>query len=274
MAQFHPAWLEHQRKRFTRPDGARYLRPQYAHLEANQADGRKANPVSTAASQDQEISKREFVELRALQTELKWQLALGRFSRKYRPDQPRNDHGRWVYDGGRRKPAPNGGVRLYAAGMPRIPTGRPPDSRDRTAIAKSLVAWAMAAGKGIATIDRAIKGTWLEESLASVKSYFEQPRTLEELQENASTPQPGYDRHHIVEQTAAELFGYPRSKIDAPDNLVLIPRMRHWEINAWFQTENASYGDMTPRDYLVGKDWDERTRVGLEALRMFRVLKP
>ena len=57
-------------------------------------------------------------------------------------------------------------------------------------------------------------------------------------------------------------------------DVVSIPRMRHWEINAWFQSENANYNDMTPREYLVGKDWDERTRVGLEALRMFKVLKP
>ena len=84
----------------------------------------------------------------------------------------------------------------------------------------------------------------------------------------------GYDTHHIVERTSAEEDGYPKSRIDAPDNLARIPRMKHWEINAWYQTKNDRFGNVTPRDYLRGKDWDERERVGIEALTTFKVLRP
>lgn len=61
--------------------------------------------------------------------------------------------------------------------------------------------------------------------------------------------------------------------IDASDNLVSILRMSHWEINPWYQTRNSDYGDVSPREYLSGKDKDERRRVGLEALMKFGVLK-
>jgi hypothetical protein len=62
--------------------------------------------------------------------------------------------------------------------------------------------------------------------------------------------------------------------IDAPENIVSIPRMKHWEINAWYQTPNREFDRLTPREYLSGKDWDERQRVGLLALREFGVLRP
>lgn len=87
-------------------------------------------------------------------------------------------------------------------------------------------------------------------------------------------PKIGYDVHHIVEQSLAAATGYPRGKIDAPDNLVRIPRLKHWEINAWYQRPNPDYGDASPRKYLSGKDWDERRRVGLDALTRYGVLKP
>jgi hypothetical protein len=50
----------------------------------------------------------------------------------------------------------------------------------------------------------------------------------------ASMPAPGYDIHHIVEQT--EQDGLPREVIDDPNNLTLVPRLKHQEINAWYQT--------------------------------------
>jgi hypothetical protein len=94
------------------------------------------------------------------------------------------------------------------------------------------------------------------------------------LQELAASPERGYDIHHIVEQTPAEQDGFPRSLIDRGDNLVRIPTLTHWEINGWFQTKNGEFDDMSPRDYLRGKDWDERTRVGRDALIRFGVLRP
>ncbi len=221
-----------------------------------------------ATSDELKGYRTELLAMKGLLAELRWQLALRRFSRKYRPDQLRDDRGRFADEGGLRRAL----ARLYAAGMPRIPQQRPPDSQDRTAIAKAVASWL--AEKGLAAADVIAKTSWLYSAIPTITSYFDAPKSLEELQEAASTPRAGYDRHHIVEQTAAELFGYPKDQIDAPENTVLIPRMKHWEINAWFQTNSKEYGGMTPREYLVGKDWDERTRVGVEALRMFGVLKP
>ncbi|VVT10598.1 hypothetical protein RHIZ404_201030 [Rhizobium sp. EC-SD404] len=44
----------------------------------------------------------------------------------------------------------------------------------------------------------------------------------------------GYDRHHIVERSTARLSGFSEDMINDPNNIVLIPRMRHWLINRWY----------------------------------------
>jgi hypothetical protein len=44
-------------------------------------------------------------------------------------------------------------------------------------------------------------------------------------------------------------------------------------INAWYSRGNEEFGDLSPRDYLRGKDWDEQMRVGLDILRKYKVLK-
>lgn len=62
--------------------------------------------------------------------------------------------------------------------------------------------------------------------------------------------------------------------INGRDNLVRIPTLKHWLINAWFQTSNAEFGYQSPRDYLRGRSWDERVRVGKKALILFGVLQP
>jgi hypothetical protein len=113
MAQFHPAWLEHQRKRWRRHDWHRYVRPdsegagvgrtsrpQPADVEQDSI-ARKDSAVETeAASEELEAERSKLLELKALAAELQWQLALRRFGRKYRPDQARDERGRWVDEGG------------------------------------------------------------------------------------------------------------------------------------------------------------------------------
>lgn len=113
--------------------------------------------------------------------------------------------------------------------------------------------------------------SWIEPY---VSAYLDEPQSLEELQRLAATPATGYDTHHIVEQTPAENEGYGRDLIDGPDNLVRIPRLKHWEINSWFGTKQEQFGGQSPREYLRGKDWAERTRVGRYALTKYKVLKP
>jgi hypothetical protein len=44
--------------------------------------------------------------------------------------------------------------------------------------------------------------------------------------------------------------------------------MKHWDINEWYETANPDYGDVSPRVYLRGKDWEEGRRGGAdESLR-------
>jgi hypothetical protein len=77
-----------------------------------------------------------------------------------------------------------------------------------------------------------------------------------------------------VEQTAAREQGFPEAQINGSDNLVLIPRYKHEQINSWYQTPNANFSGRTPREYLSGRSWDEHRDVGLDALRDVGVLKP
>jgi hypothetical protein len=62
--------------------------------------------------------------------------------------------------------------------------------------------------------------------------------------------------------------------ISGPDNLVLIPRFKHWQITGWFMNKNSATENIPPREYLRGKDWAERRRIGLDALIEHGVLKP
>jgi hypothetical protein len=116
--------------------------------------------------------------------------------------------------------------------------------------------------------------SWILEYESSIEAYLDPPKSLDELQKALSTPKKGYDLHHIVEQTPAEKDGFPRSMIDAPDNLVRISRFKHWEITGWFERASKEYGGLSPREYLRDKDWSERIRVGHKALIRHGVLKP
>ena len=60
--------------------------------------------------------------------------------------------------------------------------------------------------------------------------------------------------------------------MDAPENLVRVPTLKHWELNAWYATSNRDFGNISPRQYLIGKSWDERRLVGLVGLQKIGVL--
>ncbi|MFZ3312175.1 MAG: hypothetical protein WA280_22720, partial [Xanthobacteraceae bacterium] len=117
---------------------------------------------------------------------------------------------------------------------------------------------------------------WLvDKYLPYIITYQDLPRTLQEFQQAAQLPKiQYYNDHHLVEQTAAENDGFPHSMIDAPDNLVRIPTLKHWLITGWYQVPNPDFNWLSPREYLQGKSWDERVRVGKRALVGFGVLQP
>jgi len=152
---------------------------------------------------------------------------------------------------------------------PEIPKERPSTSSDRTAALK-LAAHLL--GPTITVAELAKYGAWFVSNAAQIISYNDPPKTLEELQKAALEPRPGYDVHHIVERNQRDYFS--SDIIDDPDNLVLVPRLKHQEINGWYQRKNPAFGDESPRDYLDGRSWDVQRAVGLGALREFGVLKP
>jgi hypothetical protein len=150
-----------------------------------------------------------------------------------------------------------------------VPRQRPPTAQERHDIAREVARGLVKYGGHV------IEGaSWLFEYDALIEAYLDPPKTLDELRQAVSTSKKGYDLHHIVEKTSADEDGFPKSMINGPDNLVRIPRFKHWEITGWYMTKNEDYEWRRPRDYLRGKDWAERTGVGLEALIRHGVLKP
>jgi hypothetical protein len=259
-----------------------------------------------------EIRERELIEqiVRHIPSEFAPVLHVELRKSGYDPNEPRvpagNPHGgEWTGDGGSANPRvspvvsdapePNGwdpGA-LYAANQPpgighnqgppldeppKIPPEPPGTVRAINAFAKAAAAFLARAAKDprVAAFVAALAATvWLSgKYIASIKAYLDPPKTWEELQQDALNPQPGYDIHHPVEQTPARQAGFPESQIDGPENRLRIPTMKHWQITGWYATPNEEYGGLSPRDYLKDKSWEERLRVGKEALIIFGVLKP
>jgi len=108
-----------------------------------------------------------------------------------------------------------------------IPKERPPTASERYDIAKATARWL--AQRWVAQKQRhVVEATdWFLEYEPSVRAYLDPPKILAELQQAVSTSKPGYDIHHIVEKTLAEQDGFPKLMINAPENLVRIPRFKH-----------------------------------------------
>ena len=169
------------------------------------------------------------------------------------------------------------------------PFGPPPEVPDEEPVTKQAIhafVWSAALWLAGTTLEATLGGPvgdfvlaleaaqWLYQYLPLIYSYLDEPKTLEELQQDALNPQPGYNIHHIVEQTSAVQVGFSSDMINDPDNLVRIPTLKHWLINGWYSTNNPEFGGLSPRDYLRGKSWNERVRVGKDALTQFGVLVP
>ncbi len=166
---------------------------------------------------------------------------------------------------------------------PKIPPRAPSKLGLINDFLKAAVYWlatAVSSDRRVVRFLAALRATqWLVDYLASIISYFDGPKPWDELQQNALRRRPGYDIHHPVEQTPATNDGFPESQVDGPGNRVSIPRLKHWQITGWYGKKNPEFEDtegnaMSPRDYLRKKGWDERMRVGKDALILFGVLQP
>jgi len=168
---------------------------------------------------------------------------------------------------------------------PEIPPVPPAETKLRNAFAKTAARWlarAMAgagdaarrAGAYLEVLAAAAETGWLYDKLPSINAYLDAPKSLEELQRDVGKPEKGYEVHHIVEQTPAARGGHAQEDIDGPDNLVRIPTLKHWEITGLYMRKNPYFENLSPREYLKGKSWQEMREVALLALRKFGVMSP
>ena len=163
-------------------------------------------------------------------------------------------------------------------GLSKIPIDRPPSQSGRWRVVKQVLAWLVRTGLRESPygtlLDLIEIGSWVYDYSPYLVAYFDAPKTLDELRAAAETPTKGYDRHHIVERTPALDDDLDPSRIGGRENLILVPTMKHWEITAWYATRNKEYRGLSPREYVRGRDFDERLKFGLDVLRDFGVLKP
>ncbi len=57
---------------------------------------------------------------------------------------------------------------------------------------------------------------WLEEYHGLIQANRDPPKTFEELQAGVGLGRPGYDDHHIVEQSWGQWGGLTRDDVDDP----------------------------------------------------------
>lgn len=175
----------------------------------------------------------------------------------FRPDEPRvpagsPDGGQWTDGGGAASSSRTGSsdrpsrILQVNDDVPEITDHPPLRPRDRYAIARFVLRRS--------PLGRASLAAWRIYELASdAFAYFDEPKTLEQLQQAAKEPKTGYDIHHIVEQNPARRDGFPEAWIESPENKVRIPRFKHWDINRWYSIKNENFDGMTPRTICEGR---------------------
>ena len=155
-----------------------------------------------------------------------------------------------------------------------IPPKRPDNVQRINQVAREVARNPYLTAYYFVTISESV-GHWLNEKSAEIKANQDPPKSLEELHDAVFRPdKKGYDDHHIVGRWTAREGLFSDARVYNNENVVSIPRYKHEQINSWYQRPNVEFGGLTPRQYLQGKSWDEHRRVGLDAMRMFGILKP
>jgi hypothetical protein len=305
-------WGRPDWRRFVRPDWERYVHPAgHEGMRKDFAlwDRAFETPFARRLRLEREERDREEREWetacaeRKRRADIAWERFKAAFMRgdfapgrkaNFNPDQPRDELGRWTdgateafdesdadaTDGADHGSSADGGLPPHDDNHPpeRVPRERPEESRDRTKVIRAVsnsLRLILPAAARLSVIGTIISGAvWLREYRDEILTDLDPPKTLRELNDAVEIPRSGTQRHHVVEQGPAEQDGFSRSEIDAPDNLVRIPKQKHQRISDWYSTKSVAYGGMTPRDWLRGKSWEERRSLGIQKLIDFGVLKP
>jgi hypothetical protein len=259
LEEHYRRWLRPDWRRFVRHDWERFVHPaQHAAMREDFAIRDRAfeTPLARRLRKQNEAREGEQREIdweaecaeRKHRADLAWERFKAAFLRgdlaphrkaNFNPNQPRVPKGRGTESGRWAGPGIGHNQGPPLEKPPAIPKQPPAATKERTAIAKQVARWLARAGAavasrtpiGLAAVTAAAGATWLyDQYSAHIEAYQDAPKTLEELQSAAAVPRAGYDTHHIVEKTSAAQYGFDKASIDGPDNLVLIPRMKHWEI--------------------------------------------
>jgi hypothetical protein len=217
------------------------------------------------------------------------------------PNQPRDpkgnpDGGKWTKTPGSRgvdqsrnqrkpkagnpvgKPRPKKRPYTLSSKPPKLPTKKPSKWAGRIQYTARVAKWAARIAIRISPVGRMLDiyeaGHWIYNEAPYINSFLDDPKPLLELRDLVSKPEKGYEIHHIVEQAAARSSGYTEDMINSSKNKVRIPTYSHYEITGWFARGNENYNGLSPREYLLDKNWNERVEIGLKAMKKYGVLKP
>jgi hypothetical protein len=268
------AYLRRQQQRFMRPDAARYLRPDTARClalerkwdgqprieEGEDGAGRFTYGLQYEGTSYDGDRPRVHISINPSEEGLR-DAGLGDDNNFWNGLQLAGD-------------LPDG---LGGPGQepPQIPDDKPSKSSQRNAVLRSIASFLGRNSGLIADIFIGLMNEieWLESYQDLIQAARDPPKTMRELQNSVGKGRPGYDDHHIIEQTAAERWGLSRSQINDRSNIVSIPRLKHYQITGWYMMKNDDFGGLTPREYLSDKSLEKRRQVGLDALELFKVLK-
>jgi hypothetical protein len=113
---------------------------------------------------------------------------------------------------------------------------------------------------------------------AQLKSALQAPKTMEELQQEPTQDNSGYEQHHIVGQNddnlakeALEKFG--SDLINDPSNIIWIPRLQHECVSAAYSRNSDGPGSALVREVINELDFNQQREAGLKILRDCGTLK-
>jgi hypothetical protein len=118
---------------------------------------------------------------------------------------------------------------------------------------------------------------------ADAEACKDPPKTLTELQAPPTENTSGYDQHHLVQQNSSNVAKSPgdvridkfgRNALDAPSNLVWLPRSKHQLISAYYNSIDPTdpLGRLR-RQVVADMDFGAQREEALATLRRFGALQ-